>query len=75
MTEEEGGAFVVIEYPDGTKRTDITRLVNGWVMCCLCFEYKPRTELAPDPRIEGCVTDVCKPCATREAATPGAPHA
>jgi hypothetical protein len=63
----EPGDFVTIEYPDGTTWVDHTRLVNGWVMCCLCFEYKPRSELAPHPELDGCVIDVCQPCAASEA--------
>jgi hypothetical protein len=39
---------------------DITRLNDGRVMCCICFDYFTREELQ---EIEpGVVTDVCIPC-------------
>lgn len=59
--------FVTVEYPDGTTRTRLDRLTDGRVMCCLCFEYTTRDRLTPDEEHEGCVTDVCLPCALREA--------
>jgi len=82
----EPGEYVTVERPDGTTWTDHTRLANGWVMCCLCFKYTPRADLAPDPDHPGCVIDVCKSCAALEAeaaahratettTTPGAPDA
>lgn len=59
--------FATVEYPDGTTWTRLDRLTDGRVMCCLCFEYVTRDRLAPDEEHEGCVTDVCLPCALREA--------
>jgi len=63
----EEGAFVTVEYPDGTSRVDMTRLTDGRVMCCLCFRYTTRDRLAPAPDDPGCFTDVCLPCALIEA--------
>jgi hypothetical protein len=63
--------YATVQYldPDGNVRefTDLTRLTDGRVMCCLCFAYTPRSDLAPDPDHPGCVIDVCQPCAAREA--------
>lgn len=53
-------SWVRREGPDGSVFVDITRLTDGRVMCCLCFDYKSRTELH---EIEpGVVTDVCEAC-------------
>lgn len=57
--------FVTVEYPDGTRRTDLTRLTDGRVMCCLCFAYVTRDRLSPS-HIPGVVTDVCLPCRAAE---------
>lgn len=58
--------FVTADLPGGGTWTDLTRLTDGRVMCCLCFEYTPRDGLESDVEHPGCVTDVCKPCAARE---------
>jgi hypothetical protein len=60
--------FVTVERPDGTTWTDLKRLADGRVMCCLCFGYTPRSGLTDDPEHPGCVTDVCKSCAAAEVA-------
>lgn len=62
----ERADFLTVACPDGTTRTRLDRLTDGRVMCCLCFEYTPRAELAPDPDHPGCVIDICQPCRTRE---------
>lgn len=40
----------------------MTRLTDGRVMCCLCFEYRPPDQLVPDPDIPGVTSDVCVTC-------------
>jgi len=55
-TRAEGGRF------DGI--TDLTRLTDGSVMCCICFEYTPPDQLWRDTR--GQAWDVCQPCGDRE---------
>jgi hypothetical protein len=62
----EPGDFVTVGYADGRTRTVLTRLTDGRVMCCLCWAYTPRDQLAPDPDHPACVTDICQPCRTRE---------
>lgn len=57
-TREEGGRF------DGI--VDLTRLTDGRVMCCLCFEYTKPAELWTDS--DGQTWDVCRPCNDREEA-------
>jgi hypothetical protein len=44
--------------------TLLSRLQNGAVLCCLCFEYKRREEL--NPTEDGKVEDVCLDCARIE---------
>jgi hypothetical protein len=70
--EATGGVdYVRYTRPDGSVRVDNTRLTDGRVMCCICFDYKWRHELAP---VEDgscgcavpCVWNVCKPCMERE---------
>jgi hypothetical protein len=56
--------FLTVEYPDGRTRTLFTRLTDGRVMCQLCFGYFAVDDLNP---VEGCVEDVCQPCAASEA--------
>jgi len=55
-THAEGGRF------DGI--VDLTRLTDGRVMCCECFEYTPRDQLWTDD--DGETWDLCKPCRKRE---------
>jgi hypothetical protein len=66
LTGTVSADFVTVEYPDGTTRTRLDRLTDGRVMCCLCFEYVTRDRLTPDPEHEGCVTDLCLPCAVQD---------
>jgi hypothetical protein len=39
---------------------DLTRLTDGRVMCCICFEYTPRGDLWRDDK--GGTWDMCRPC-------------
>jgi hypothetical protein len=55
-TKAEGGRF------DGV--VDLTRLTDGRVMCCICFEYTARDALWTDPA--GQVWDMCRPCGDHE---------
>jgi hypothetical protein len=43
----------------------VTRLTNGQVMCCICFDYTWPCGLSRDS--EGCHTDICIPCGITEA--------
>lgn len=58
-TRAEGGRF------DGV--TDLTRLTDGRVMCCICFAYTPRERLWRDRN--GATWDMCVTCGTLEEAT------
>lgn len=57
-TRVEGGRF------DGI--TDITRLTDGRVMCCACFEYTSRDQLWRDANEQ--TWDICRSCGEREGA-------
>jgi hypothetical protein len=57
--------FLSVAYPDGSQRTRLDRLTDGRIMCCLCFEWCTREELADDEE-PGMKTDVCQPCAEKE---------
>jgi hypothetical protein len=63
--------FLTVALTNGGTWTYLDRLTDGRIMCCLCFDYCNRDQLATDPT-DGQLTDVCKPCAAREA---GAHHA
>jgi hypothetical protein len=56
-TRSEGGRF------DGI--VDLTRLTDGRVMCCLCFDYTAPDALWTDAA--GQKWDMCQPCGEREA--------
>ncbi|MFI0233121.1 hypothetical protein [Streptomyces sp. NPDC017086] len=58
--------FLTIPLGDGGSYTRLDRLIDGRVMCCLCFEYCTRDQLNP---VEGGVEDVCRPCVERETST------
>jgi hypothetical protein len=58
--------FVTQKLTDGSERVLLTRLTDGRVMCCLCFEYTKQEDL--NVRDDGSAEDVCKPCAEVEAA-------
>lgn len=47
-----------VRRPDGT--LDLTRLRDGRIMCCLCFQYLCLTQFSDE--------GVCKDCARRELA-------
>lgn len=58
--------FMRYELPDGGTRVDLTRLTDGQVMCCMCFDYFHRdglNQIGPETW-----EDVCKGCAARESA-------
>lgn len=57
----EAADFLTVEHADGRTWTYLSRLADGRVMCCLCFDYCTRDQLSVDPA-DGQVTDVCKPC-------------
>lgn len=54
-----------------TGYVDITRLTDGRIMCCLCFEYKTREELCDDPIEDGIKMDCCQKCVYAENKTLG----
>jgi hypothetical protein len=65
--------FERTELPDGTVRVNMSRLTDGRQMCCICFRYFERKDLAPVEHESGlcgcampCVWNVCKPCMKRE---------
>ncbi|MFC7983838.1 hypothetical protein [Streptomyces sp. NPDC057336] len=55
--------FLTVPLANGGTWTRLSRLTDGRVMCCLCFEYCTHDQLNP---VNGDVEDVCKPCAARE---------
>lgn len=57
--------FLTVEYADGRTWTRLSRLTDGRVMCCLCFDYCTRDQLSIDPA-DGQLTDICNPCRTSE---------
>lgn len=67
MTEQPAD-YLTVTLPNGHTWTRLDRLTDGRVMCCLCFGYVPRDQLATDA--DGQLTDVCQPCATAEARCP-----
>lgn len=69
MTHPKPGVEYVREYrTDGAfLRVRLDRLTDGRIMCCLCFEYVTRNQLAPIPGDpDKAVQDVCQPCANHE---------
>ena len=44
----------------------LTRLKDGRVMCCICFEYKTKDQLATDS-VDGKLTDTCKGDCAKQA--------
>lgn len=72
MTEEPVD-FATEEFEHEGKtyqRKTLSRLTNGDVLCCVCFGYFPREQLAVDPG-DGKRWDVCQPCWEWEATLPG----
>ncbi|CQR59202.1 hypothetical protein [Streptomyces leeuwenhoekii] len=57
--------FQTMPLANGGTWTRLSRLTDGRVMCCLCFEYVTRDQLNP---VDGGVEDVCTTCARKEAA-------
>lgn len=56
--------FLTVPMAGGGSLTLLSRLTDGRVMCCLCFDYFRLDELNP---VEGGkVEDVCKACAADE---------
>jgi hypothetical protein len=49
----------------GFERTYLTRLTDGRVMCCLCFDWCTREQLAETDE-PGIVEDVCRRCRALE---------
>jgi hypothetical protein len=70
QSQPEPADFLTVTLPNGGTWACLDRLTDGRIMCCLCFAYCTRDQLCRDPE-DGQLTDVCKPCAAREAATPG----
>lgn len=60
--------FERVELDDGSIRVNMARLTDGRVLCCHCFDYFRRDELAPVEDEPGKVWDVCKDCKARERA-------
>jgi hypothetical protein len=54
--------FVREPLADGGERFLLTRLTDGRVMCCVCFEYFTRDRLEPVVDEPGKTWDVCRPC-------------
>jgi hypothetical protein len=61
---DEPADFLKVPTADGGSRTLLTRLTDGRVMCCICFERFRMDEL--NPVGDGKVEDVCKQCAADE---------
>lgn len=57
--------FCTQVFPDGRERVLLTRLTDGRVMCCLCFEYTETDDL--NVTEDGSLEDVCKRCAKVES--------
>lgn len=55
--------FLRIPLADGGEWTLLSRLTDGRVACCVCFEFRHRDELEPVVDEPGKVWDVCRECA------------
>jgi hypothetical protein len=64
MTAPRFPDFVQRTLPDGSVFVDMTRLTDGRVMCCICFNYFFRAGL--NPIGDSLVEDVCRNCAAME---------
>jgi hypothetical protein len=58
------GASPPVEFVREGGITRLTRLTDGRVMCCICFDYKDKQDL--EPTGDGRVWDVCTECAETE---------
>lgn len=63
---ESQAGFVRVPLADGGEVTLLSRLTDGRIMCCICFEYRTREELDPVADEPGKVWDVCRACAIME---------
>jgi hypothetical protein len=58
--------FLHIPLADGGEWVSLSRLADGRVACCVCFEFCHRSELEPVVDEPGRVWDVCRTCAATE---------
>lgn len=63
-TDDDVVEYVRVPLPWGGERVDMTRLTDGRIMCCICFEYFPGEYLYRD---EAGVWDMCRECGKRES--------
>jgi hypothetical protein len=58
-----------IEFLDRGAYVDISRLKDGRIACCICFEFRTRDQL--EPAGDGKVWDVCRGLCARQAGIVG----
>jgi hypothetical protein len=58
--------FLRVPLADGGEWVSLSRLTDGRVACCVCFEFRHRHELEPLADEPGKVWDVCRECAQSE---------
>lgn len=63
---ESEADFLRVPLADGGEWTLLSRLTDGRVACCVCFEFRHRHELEPVAEEPGKVWDVCRGCAQAE---------
>jgi hypothetical protein len=56
-------SFLSIPLADGGEWVTLSRLTDGRIACCVCFEFCHRHELEPAAGEPGKVWDVCRECA------------
>lgn len=62
--------FLTVPLANGGTWVRLSRLTDGRIMCCLCFEFCTTEQLN---QVDGGVEDVCKTCARAEAAVADLP--